>query len=289
MAKQPGSWWPAEGETLSSKRHDKAALGGEQATSPYDEEPCSLDLATMWEPSLFSLGEGHGRRGDLGMRSAYAPTGVRRAEWLHSSSRNRRDPSRHRSSPVGVIALRHSVIPGSGEAYKQQDCEVAERRAEVGAGHSSEERRANRNRRSEGPVVGCATRPEGLRACCDAIHPSTTGGQVHAGRWSLGAFANAVALRNAGVRRPGGKPDEGELHVRFGEGAQETSRRKGFRAWALLHAQSAVCRCRCTVPTEQPSGDPHIAAPCVIRRGPCAPVSQRHAHAWPCPYHTSAA
>jgi hypothetical protein len=144
MTKQSGSWWPAEGETRPSKRHDKAALGGEQATSPYDEEPCSLDMATMWEPSLFSLGEGHGRRGDLGVRSAYVPIGVRRVEWLHSSSRNRRAPSRHRSSLNGVVALRHSVIAGNGEADKQLDCEVAERRAEVGAGHSSEERRNNR-------------------------------------------------------------------------------------------------------------------------------------------------
>ena len=143
-------------------------------------------MATMWEPSLFSLGEGHGRRGDLGVCSAYVPTGVRRAEWLHSSSRNRRDPSRHRSSPNGVVALRHSVIAGKGEAYKQLDCEVAERRAEVGAGHSSDERRNNRTRRSEGPVAGCATRPEGLRACCDAVHPSTAGGQVHAGTCRLG-------------------------------------------------------------------------------------------------------
>ena len=144
MAKQPGSWWPADGETLPSKRHDKAALGGEQATSPYDEEPCSPVMVTMWEPSLFSLGEGHGRRGDLGVRSAYVPIGVRRVEWLHSSSRNRRDPSRHRSSLNGVVALRHSVIAGNGEADKQLDCEVAGRRAEVGAGHSSEERRNNR-------------------------------------------------------------------------------------------------------------------------------------------------
>ena len=53
---------------------------------------------------------------------------------------------------------------------------------------------------------------------------------------SLGAFANALALRNAGVRLPGGEPDEGELHVRFGEGLQETSRRKGFRACFLLHS-----------------------------------------------------
>ena len=169
------------------------------------------------------------------MCSAYVPTGVRRAEWLHSSSRNRRDPSRHRSSPNGVVALRHNVIVGKGEAYKQLDCEVAERGAEVGAGRSSDERRNNRTRRSEGPVAGCATRPEGLRACCDAIHPSTTGGQVHAGTMSLGAFANALALRNASARLPGGEPDEGELHVRFGEGLQETSRRKGFRACFLLH------------------------------------------------------
>jgi RNA-directed DNA polymerase len=53
---------------------------------------------------------------------------------------------------------------------------------------------------------------------------------------SLGAFANALALRNVSVRLPGGKPDEGELHVRFGEGLQETSRRKGFRACFLLHS-----------------------------------------------------
>ena len=139
---------------------------------------------------------------------------------------------------MGVVALRHNVITGNGEAYKQLDCEVAERRAEVGAGHSSDERRNNRTRRSEGPVAGCATRPEGLRACCDAIHPSTAGGQVHAGTMSLGAFANALALRNASVRLPGGKPDEGELHVRFGEGLQETSRRKGFRACFLLHSST---------------------------------------------------
>ena len=54
---------------------------------------------------------------------------------------------------------------------------------------------------------------------------------------SLGAFANALALRNAGVRLPGGEPDEGELHVRFGEGLQETSRRRGFRACFLLHSR----------------------------------------------------
>ncbi len=49
-------------------------------------------MVTMRGPSPSSLGEGHGWRGDLGDRSAYAPAGVRRAEWLDSPSRNRRDP-----------------------------------------------------------------------------------------------------------------------------------------------------------------------------------------------------
>ncbi len=41
VTKQPGSWWPAEGETrLSKKRHDKGALGVEQGCGQYDEEPC---------------------------------------------------------------------------------------------------------------------------------------------------------------------------------------------------------------------------------------------------------
>ena len=75
VAKQPGSWWPAEGETRLSKRHDKGPLGVEQATSPYVEEPCSLVMVTTWGPSLSSLGEGHGWRGDLGDHSAYAPPG----------------------------------------------------------------------------------------------------------------------------------------------------------------------------------------------------------------------
>ena len=203
MTKQPGSWWPADGETRPSKRHDKAALGGEQATSPYDEEPCSLVTATMWEPSLFHCGEGHGRREELGMRSAYVPTGVWRAEWLHSASRNRRDPSWHRSSPFGVVALCHNVVAGKGEAYKQLVREVAERRAEVGAGHSSDEWRNNRTRRSEGPVAGCATRPEGLRACCDAIHPSTV--------WWPGPCRNHVAW---GVRQRVGSAECGRSTAR---------------------------------------------------------------------------
>jgi hypothetical protein len=224
MAKHSGSWWPAAGETRPSKRHDKGPLGVEQAASLHDEEPCSLEMVTMREPSFSSLSEGHGRREDLGVCSANAPAGVRRVEWLHSPPWNRRDPSRHRHYMVAVSRI---AAPGRGETYKQLCCEVVERRAEVGAGRSSDERRNNRNRRSEGPVAGCAMRSGEQRDCragSTATHPSTVGGDVRTGSWSLGAFANALAMPNADVRLPGGKPDEGELHVRFGERVLETER-----------------------------------------------------------------
>lgn len=134
------------------------------------------------------------------------------------------------------------AAPGNRETYKQLCCEVVERRAEVGAGRSSDERRNNRTRRSEGPVAGCATGSEGLRACrarSTAIHPSTVGGDVLADTSSLGASANALAAWNASARLPGGEPDEGELHVRFGEGVQETHRDLRWRACALLHSGGA--------------------------------------------------
>jgi hypothetical protein len=53
----------------------------------------------------------------------------------------------------------------------------------------------------------------------------------------LGRVANALAPRNAAVRLPGGKPDEGELQVRFRERELETERPRraicGSRVGAL--------------------------------------------------------
>ena len=37
VVKQPRSWWPAVGETRTLERHDKGALGVEQATGPQHE------------------------------------------------------------------------------------------------------------------------------------------------------------------------------------------------------------------------------------------------------------
>jgi RNA-directed DNA polymerase len=76
MTKQPRSWWPAEGETRRSKRHDKVASGGEQVHGPYVEESCRVVIACKREPSLAEVGEGHGRCLDL-VRQHREPAGVR--------------------------------------------------------------------------------------------------------------------------------------------------------------------------------------------------------------------
>src|SRR5664280_2484826 len=67
----------------------------------------------------------------------------------------------------------------------------------------------NITRRSEGPLAGCAT-----------ATAKTFGSRSLAGRW--GRSPTQVALGNAAGRLPRGKPDEGEPHVRFGKGEQET-------------------------------------------------------------------
>jgi hypothetical protein len=80
MAKQPRSWWSAEGETRPSKRHDKVPLGGEQPTGPYDEESCRLVrlacvAGQVREPSPAKMGEGDRRREELGSAAPMDPPG----------------------------------------------------------------------------------------------------------------------------------------------------------------------------------------------------------------------
>src|SRR5664279_251178 len=83
----------------------------------------------------------------------------------------------------------------------------------------------NITRRSEGPLAGCATATAKI-----------FGSRSLAGRW--GRSPTQVALGNADGRLPGGKPDEGEPHVRFGKGEQETGFATApaphFTRWALL-------------------------------------------------------
>ena len=60
------------------------------------------------------------------------------------------------SAPAWMAASRQLAVPGSSDAYKQR-CEVAERRAEVGGGHTvALMARTTQPHRSEGPPAGCA-------------------------------------------------------------------------------------------------------------------------------------
>ena len=158
-----------------------------------------------------------------------------------------------------MVVVCQTAGPGSGETYKQRPCEVVERRAEVGAGRSSDDRRKNRNPRSEGPVAGCAAWLEGLWACRyqrPFTHPPLAAGPRPAvGRWEQ--FANVLAARNAVDRLPGGKPDEGELHVRFGGRALETEQpwQPMMAALGKLRELSPVLPIRCRRASARPYSD----------------------------------
>jgi hypothetical protein len=136
VAKQPRSWWPAEGETRPSKRHDNVAVGGKQVIGLYDEESCRVvnhpaRAGSKREPSPAQTGEGHGRCEDLGGAAPRNPPAYG----------ERNDHTAHRGT--GEIRLGTGVtaagcqfaVPGSSEAYKRWSREVVERRAEVGGGH----------------------------------------------------------------------------------------------------------------------------------------------------------
>ena len=95
----------------------------------------------------------------------------------------------------------------------------------------------NTTRRSEGPPARCA-RPtgEGARDCRERLF-ALEFVHLRTGCGCLGSSPTRVASWNAAGRLPGGKPDEGELHVRFGKGEQETG--LSHRACSLLHTCEA--------------------------------------------------
>ncbi len=141
VVKQPCSWWPTVGETRALKRHDKAALGGEQATGPQHEaNPAASSFAPGFDRGHAGAEPGLGgrrpRKAPRSWNSADGPAGVWGVERLHSSSRNRRDPSRPGNTtwPSGC----RPMVPGGGAAYKPTGEGVA-CRAEVGGGSSSDD------------------------------------------------------------------------------------------------------------------------------------------------------
>lgn len=160
MAKQPCSWWPAEGETRPSERHDKVPLGGEQATGPYEEEPCRLvRLACVSrhkrEPSSAKMGEGHGRREDLGGAAPTNPPGYGGRNGCtadHGTGEIRLGTGSERprvANPRCPVAAK----PISSDPAKRRS---AERKSEGAIG--SWDGVDDITRQSEGPLAGCASR-----------------------------------------------------------------------------------------------------------------------------------
>ena len=71
-------------------------------------------------------------------------------------SRPGQERERSVSAPAWMAAGGQPAVPGSSDAYKQR-CEVAERRAEVGGGHTVAMIGVdNKTRRSQGPLARCA-------------------------------------------------------------------------------------------------------------------------------------
>ena len=226
VAKQPGSWWPAEGRPRPSKRHDKVLLEGEQVSGPYDEEPCSVV-----KPPRFG-----GAKREPSPISQVKPTdGAKSSDAEHPRTRRRREGGTLTQSTdetgeirlgTGVnVAGRQPAMSGNGETYKQRPCEVVERRAEVGGGRSSEEGWDNTTRRSEGPLARCAGRPKttvGLPLVrAELTHPSLAVRSRHRKR-SLGRPTTSVAGRNADDRLPGESRMKENFMSRFGERVLET-------------------------------------------------------------------
>ena len=139
-------------------------------------------------------------------RSTEEPAGVVGSERGESSARNVGYPSRPWRYGAGKPA--RSRQEGAKPITVAR--EVAERRAEVGGGHTVAMIGVdNKTRRSEGPLARSATeqRPRHL--------PRSLAGR-------LGQSPTPLARWNVAGRLPGGTPCEGEPHARCGRGSLET-------------------------------------------------------------------
>jgi len=157
MDKQPCSWWPTEGETRPAKRHDEAALGGEQVLGPYVEESCCVEILTAWEPNRTCRGEGHGRREDLG----------RAALKTHRRRGDRNENIAHHGT--GEIRLGTGMTTAGSQPATSSKGETYKRI--IAVKWSSAERKSeevicscdgvdNTTRRSQGPLAGCVVKAE---------------------------------------------------------------------------------------------------------------------------------
>jgi len=227
VAKQPSSWWPAEGETRLSKRHDKVPIRGRASNrSAALSEPCHLVISgresgPSGSRALHTGAKANGRREDLGSAAPKNPPG----EWgwngytaLHGTGEIRLHAGARTTGcrPVvsGSSRADNSRQRGTGEAVERKSEEA------VLAMNGAD----NITRRSEGPLARCAEHVGSGRGIAARLytHPPLAVRSMNGTR-RLGRFSTAVARWNRSGRLPGGKPDEGEPHVRFGKGGPETA------------------------------------------------------------------
>jgi len=196
MAKQPSSWWPAEGETRPSKRHDNVPIRGLASNrSAALSEPCHLVISgresgTSGSRALHTGAKADGRREELGGATPKNPPG----EWgwngciaLHGTGEIRLD--------VGIRAAGcHLAVPGSSRTDNRRspgNGEAVERKSEevVLAMTGAD----NITRRSEGPLARCAKRTVSDRGIAVRLdtHPLKAARSMNGAR-GLGLPANAL-------------------------------------------------------------------------------------------------
>ncbi len=223
VVKQPCSWWPAVGETLSLERHDKGALGVEQVTGPQHEansaaslpspsfgwDTCRSRAWTMWAKAMEGVLILDSALMDLPAYGKWNGYIVR-----HGTGEIRLDPETKRLS--GCCPM----VPG-GDVIDKPRGETVGCRAEVGGGSSSGDGRDNitRPERRASSQVCRQSEDEATGLPCGLVTRHVC---FMNRRGSLDRWSRLVAQLNTSGRLPGGKPDVGELHLRFGKGALET-------------------------------------------------------------------
>jgi hypothetical protein len=188
MAKQPRSWWPAEGETRPSKRHDKGALGVEQVTGPQHQAnpAASLPLARCCRAQAGAEPGLRGRRPWKASRSWSAASRNPSAygEWNGCTARHGTGEIRLGTGiswPQGaILRCLVTVTPISSDPAKWRSAERKSEEAVVAATGMD-----NTTAGSEGPPAGWASltagRPRGLPWGYQLRSPQGDQGPVRAG------------------------------------------------------------------------------------------------------------
>ena len=194
MAKQPSSWWPAEGETQPSKRHDKVPSGGERPTGPqHQANPVTSSSPPAQAGQAGAEPCTRRRRPMEGAKNLEARRlGTRRGSGGGTVVQPFTEQERSVSTPVSTrpqpatLRCPAAIEPITGGSREPGRC-----RAEVGGGSISDDRRGQHNppqrRASSQARLASRERPWD---CRKASHPSADGGQVHERHARLGLLAN---------------------------------------------------------------------------------------------------